>query len=88
MLDLIGGDNLDALRALARAGALFDLVEVDGPWGVGLESWDVTEPGAFLAHSDKHFSRIAPAHGYRRVQIRHGRDQVIKEWMAPVGGQR
>lgn len=36
----------------------------------------------------KHFSRIAPTHGYRRVQIRHGRDQVIKEWTAPVCGHR
>lgn len=31
----------------------------------------------------KHFSRLAPTHGYRRVQIRHGRDEVIKEWTAP-----
>lgn len=30
----------------------------------------------------QHFSRLAPAHGYRRVQIRHGRDEVVKEWTA------
>ncbi|HEX9834816.1 MAG TPA: hypothetical protein VGA66_17330 [Mycobacterium sp.] len=36
----------------------------------------------------KHFSRIAPTHGYRRVQIRHGRDQVIKEWTASMRGHR
>ncbi len=36
----------------------------------------------------KHFSRIAPTHGYRRVQIRHGRDEVVKEWTAPAHGHR
>lgn len=36
----------------------------------------------------KHFSHLAPTHGYRRVQIRHGRDEVIKEWTAPVRGHR
>ena len=30
----------------------------------------------------KHVSRIARTHGYRRVQIRHGRDEVVKEWTA------
>jgi hypothetical protein len=35
----------------------------------------------------KHFSRIAPTHGYRRVQIRHGREEVVKEWTAPVRGR-
>ena len=35
----------------------------------------------------KHFSRIAPTHGYRRVEIRHGRDEVVKEWTAPVRGR-
>jgi hypothetical protein len=36
----------------------------------------------------KHFSRIARTHGYRRVQIRHGRDEVIKEWTPPVRRHR
>jgi hypothetical protein len=36
----------------------------------------------------EHFSRLAPTHGYRRVQIRHGRDEVIREWTAPVRAQR
>lgn len=35
----------------------------------------------------KHFSRLAPTHGYRRVQIRHGRDEVVKEWAAPTDGR-
>jgi hypothetical protein len=35
----------------------------------------------------KHFSRLAPTHGYRRVQIRHGRDEVIKEWTASAHGR-
>jgi hypothetical protein len=35
----------------------------------------------------KHFSRIAPTHGYRRVQIRHGRDEVVKEWTASAHGR-
>lgn len=30
----------------------------------------------------EHFSRLAHTHGYRRVQIRHGRDEVVKEWTA------
>ncbi|MGH3644392.1 MAG: hypothetical protein ACRDUX_35865 [Mycobacterium sp.] len=32
----------------------------------------------------KHFSRLAPTHGYRRVQIRHGRDEAVKEWTASM----
>lgn len=35
----------------------------------------------------KHFSRLALTHGYRRVQIRHGRDEVIKEWTASAQGR-
>src|SRR5690625_4595889 len=35
----------------------------------------------------KHFSRLAPTHGYRRVQIRHGRDEVVKEWTASARGR-
>ena len=27
----------------------------------------------------KHFSRLVPTHGCRRVQIRHGRDEVVKD---------
>ena len=36
----------------------------------------------------KHFSQIARTHGYRRVQIRRGRDEVVKAWTVPVRGQR
>lgn len=32
----------------------------------------------------RHLSRLAPTHGYRRVQIRHGRDEVVKEWTASM----
>jgi predicted transcriptional regulator len=35
----------------------------------------------------KHFSRLALTHGYRRVQIRHGRDEVVKEWTASAHGR-
>lgn len=35
----------------------------------------------------KHFSRLAPTHGYRRVQIRHGRDEVVKEWTSSARGR-
>ena len=35
----------------------------------------------------KHFSRLAPTHGYRRVQIRHGRDEVVKELTASARGR-
>jgi hypothetical protein len=34
-----------------------------------------------------HFSRLALTHGYRRVQIRHGRDEVVKEWTASAHGR-
>ncbi len=36
----------------------------------------------------EHFSRLARIHGYRRVQIRHGRDEVVKEWVAAGHGHR
>jgi hypothetical protein len=26
------------------------------------------------------FKRLAPTHGYRRVQIRRGRDNLVQEW--------
>jgi hypothetical protein len=35
----------------------------------------------------EHFSRLAPTHGYRRVQIRHGRDEVVKEWTTSARGR-
>jgi hypothetical protein len=35
-----------------------------------------------------HLSRIALAHSHRRVQIRHGHDEVVKEWTAPEHGRR
>ena len=35
----------------------------------------------------EHFSRLAPTHGYRRVQIRRGRDEVVREWTASAHGR-
>lgn len=35
----------------------------------------------------KQFSRLAPTHGFRRVQIRRGRDEVVKEWTASAPGR-
>lgn len=43
-------DNLEALRAFAAEGARFDLVELDGPYGAGLEGWDVLTDAEYVAH--------------------------------------
>lgn len=44
------GDNLDTLRRLASAGVRFDLVELDGPYGAGLEGWDCLSEAEYVAH--------------------------------------
>lgn len=49
-LTVIEGDNLTALAQLAAQGARFDLVEIDGPYGAGLEAWDRLTEDAYLAH--------------------------------------
>jgi hypothetical protein len=43
-------DNLAMLERLAAAGEKFDLIELDGPYGAGLEGWDVLDEDALLAH--------------------------------------
>lgn len=43
-------DNLATLRRLVAAGERFDLVELDGPYGAGLEPWDTLDDAAYVAH--------------------------------------
>lgn len=43
-------DNLEALRRFAANGDRFDLVEIDGPYGAGLEGWDILTEDEYLAH--------------------------------------
>jgi 23S rRNA G2069 N7-methylase RlmK/C1962 C5-methylase RlmI len=50
MLTIHNADNLDVLRDLAARGEKFDLVELDGPYGAGLEGWDVLTEDEYLAH--------------------------------------
>ena len=49
-LTIYEGDNLSTLQRLAAAGARFDLVEVDGPYGANLEEWDSLSEGEYIAH--------------------------------------
>ena len=65
-LTLLRGDNLASLRALVAAGELFDLVEIDGPYGAGLESWDVLNEREYLAHYAERLQLV------RRVLHPHG----------------
>jgi transcriptional regulator with XRE-family HTH domain len=44
------GDNLDTLRALVERGERFDLVELDGPYGAGLEAWDCLSEAEYVEH--------------------------------------
>lgn len=43
-------DNLEALRRFAANGERFDLTELDGPYGAGLEGWDILTEDQYLAH--------------------------------------
>jgi hypothetical protein len=49
-LTICPGDNLATLQALRESGARFDLVELDGPYGAGLEGWDTLSEDEYLAH--------------------------------------
>jgi hypothetical protein len=49
-LTIYPGDNLATLQQLQAAGARFDLVEMDGPYGAGLESWDTLREDEYVAH--------------------------------------
>lgn len=51
-------DNLDTLRRLAAEGARFDLVELDGPYGAGLEGWDVLTDAEYVAHYAERLSLV------------------------------
>ncbi len=45
------GDNLATLQRLADTGAKFDLIEIDGGYGAGLEAWDVfKDEDEYIAH--------------------------------------
>lgn len=50
MLDIINSDNLIALERLAHDGARFDLVELDGPYMAGLETWDTLTEDEYVQH--------------------------------------
>lgn len=49
-LTIYNADNLETLHALAAAGERFDLVELDGPYGAGLEGWDILTEDQYLDH--------------------------------------
>lgn len=49
-LTLHQGDNLATLQRLADAGERFDLIELDGPYGAGLEEWDRLTEEEYIAH--------------------------------------
>jgi len=49
-IDVITGDNLEALWTLAADGAKFDLIELDGPYGANLEDWDKLTEAEYLRH--------------------------------------
>lgn len=49
-LTIIPGDNLAAMADMVRAGMLFDLIELDGPYGADLEEWDELNADQYLRH--------------------------------------
>lgn len=49
-LTIHNDDNLAVLQRLADAGERFDLIELDGPYGAGLEGWDCLTEDEYLAH--------------------------------------
>ena len=50
MLTIHQGDNLATLRSAVERGERFDLVELDGPYGAGLEGWDCLTEAEYVAH--------------------------------------
>jgi hypothetical protein len=50
MLTIHQGDNLATLRRLADESTRFDLVELDGPYGAGLEGWDILTEAEYVQH--------------------------------------
>lgn len=49
-ITIMQGDNLSALHDLASAAERFDLVELDGPYMVGLEDWDTLTEDQYVEH--------------------------------------
>jgi hypothetical protein len=49
-VNIHNADNLETLRALIAAGERFDLVELDGPYGAGLEAWDSLTDAEYVEH--------------------------------------
>jgi hypothetical protein len=49
-LNVHHGDNLAYLHAAAERGERFDLVELDGPYGAGLEGWDILTDAEYVQH--------------------------------------
>jgi transcriptional regulator with XRE-family HTH domain len=49
-MNIHNADNLETLRDLAVAGERFDLVELDGPYGAGLEAWDSLTDTEYVEH--------------------------------------
>jgi hypothetical protein len=50
ILTVHNSENLCTLRELAANDERFDLIELDGPYGAGLEGWDILDDDAYLAH--------------------------------------
>lgn len=49
-MEIIQGDNLNALRKLSGESKKFDLVELDGPYMAGLEGWDNLTEAEYIEH--------------------------------------
>jgi transcriptional regulator with XRE-family HTH domain len=57
-MNIIQGNNLKTLLDLAHSGARFDLIEIDGPYGAGLEDWDNLTEDGYLDHYTKRLSLV------------------------------
>lgn len=58
-LTIHNDDNLAILQRLADAGERFDLIELDGPYGAGLEGWDILTEDQYLAHYTARLGLVA-----------------------------
>jgi DNA modification methylase len=58
MLTIHQGNNLDTLQRLADEGQRFDLIELDGPYGAGLEGWDILTEAEYVQHYAERLSLV------------------------------
>lgn len=58
-MKIYNNDNLVTMEEMKARGDKFDLIEIDGPYGAGLEGWDILTESEYIEHYTQRLSLVS-----------------------------